>query len=207
MVVADDHLLFLEAIGTLLTQRGFAVVGLARDGEEAVRVARATRPDVVVLDALMPKRSGLDAARGLLNDTRLPAVVLVTGAANHDLVMEGMALGVHGFVDKAAAAVELFDAIQAAARGATYISPSYDATLRRALPATREAGRQALSPRERDVLRLITEGRTTAEIAQALGITRKTADTHRTRMMKKLDLHDIASLVRYAIQERMFSAS
>jgi len=206
VVIADDEVLVLEAMRALLQRRGFAVVGLARDGDEAVRVAHVTRPDVVVLDVVMPKRNGLDAARMLLTASPTSALVLLTGRADHGFVLEGMTLGVHGFVEKGAAAAELVAAIQAAARGVTYVSPAYDAVMRSVLPAAHTGGRRALSPREREVLRLVAEGKSTREIAAALGITRKTAETHRARVMQKLDLHNIAALVRYAIREHIAGA-
>jgi len=206
VVIADDEALVLEGMRALLERSGFAVVGVARDGDEAVRVAQVTRPDVVVLDVVMPKRNGLDAARVLLTASATSALVLMTGRADHGFVLEGMTLGVHGFVEKGGAAAELVAAIQAAVRGLTYLSPGYDAVMRSALPAARAAGRRALSPREREVLLLIAEGKTTREIAAALGITRKTVETHRTRLMRKLDLHDIAGLVRYAVREQITGA-
>jgi DNA-binding NarL/FixJ family response regulator len=206
VVIADDEALVLEGIRALLERAGFAVVGVARDGDEAVRVAQATRPDVVVLDMVMPKRTGLDAARVLLTASATSALVLMTGRADHGVVLEAMTLGVHGFVAKGGDAAELVAAIEAAARGVTYISPAFDAVMRSVLPAARAAGRRALSPREREVLLLIAQGKTTREIAAALGITPKTVETHRTRLMRKLDLHDIAGLVRYAIREQINGA-
>jgi len=206
VVIADDEVLVLEGMRALVKRRGFAVVGLARDGDEAVRIAHATRPDVVVLDVVMPKCNGLDAARMLLTAAPTSALVLMTGRADHGFVLEGMTLGVHGFIEKRAAVEELVAAIRAAARGVTYVSPAYDAVIRSVRPAAHAGGRRALSPREREVLRLITAGKTTREIAAALGITRKTVETHRARIMQKLDLHDIAALVRYAIQEHIAGA-
>jgi DNA-binding NarL/FixJ family response regulator len=206
VVIADDEALVLEGLRALLGRRGFAVVGLARDGDEAVSVAQETRPDVVVLDVVMPKRNGLDVARALLTASPPSALVLMTGRADHGFVLEGITLGVHGFVEKTAAAAELVEAIRAAARGVTYVSPAYGAVMRGVLPTTRAVGQRALSPREREVLSLIADGKTTREIAAALGITRKTAETHRARVMQKLDLHDIAALVRYAIREQIAEA-
>ncbi len=206
VVIADDEVLVLEGMRALLERSGFAVVGVARDGDEAVRVAHVTRPDVAVLDVVMPKCNGLDAARVLLTASPTSALVLMTGQADHGFVLEGMTLGVHGFVAKQSAAVELVAAIRAAVRGVTYISPAYDAVIRSVLPAARAGGRRAPSPREREVLRLVAEGKTTREIASALGITRKTVETHRARVMQKLDIHDIAGLVRYAIREQIAEA-
>lgn len=205
VVIADDHRLFLEAAQRLLERQGFAVVGVATDGEEVVRVSRAKRPHVAVLDVVMPKLNGLDAARALHSAAPDTAVVLLTGSTDLGFVMQGMALGVRAFCVKTAAAVELFDAVKAAAQRATYVSPAYDPLVRSALPVpSASAGR--LTARERQVLRLIADGKTTKEIARTLDIAVKTAETHRTRIMKKLDVHDIAGLVRYAIREHIASA-
>ncbi len=203
VVLADDHLLFREATRGLLQRHGFAVVGVASDGEEAVRVSRATRPHVVVLDVVMPKLSGLAAARELLAGAPETAVVLVTGSADLGFVLEGMALGVRGFVVKTAAPDELFGAIRAAAGRTTYMSPAYGGAVRRLLPSPPSLGRRPLTQREREVLRLIADGQTTKQIGVALGIALKTAETHRSRIMKKLDIHDIAGLVRYALREHI----
>src|SRR5438094_6511360 len=112
VLIADDHRLFLDGITGLLKRRGFAVVGVAADGEEAVAAARATQPDVALLDVAMPKVSGLDATRALLTDSPGTAVVLVTGRDDQAIVLEGMALGVRGFVFKSVATEELVDAIR-----------------------------------------------------------------------------------------------
>jgi DNA-binding NarL/FixJ family response regulator len=206
VLIADDHRMFLQAVQGLLQRRGFAVVGLASDGAEAVRLASTTHPDVAVLDLLMPKLNGLDAARVLLTSAPDTAVVLVTGAGDLGFVLEAMTLGVRGFVVKTAAIDELFDAIKVASRGATYVSPAYERAVKAALPAGRAVGPRPLTPREREVLRLIAEGKTSKQVAIALHIALKTAETHRARIMKKLDIHDIAGLVRYAIRERIASA-
>jgi DNA-binding NarL/FixJ family response regulator len=206
VVIADDHRMFLDAVSRLLTRRGFAVVGVAADGEEAVRIVTATQPDVAILDLIMPSLNGLDAARALLTTASETAVVLVTGSGDLGFVLEGMTLGVRGFVVKTAAVEELFDAVKAAGSGATYVSPAYEEAVKAALPTARAVGASSLTLREREVLRLIAEGKTSKQVASALRIAAKTVDTHRTRIMKKLDIHDVAGLVRYAIRERIASA-
>jgi DNA-binding NarL/FixJ family response regulator len=206
VVIADDHRIFVEGVKALLASRGLVVVGVASDGDEAVHVATATRPDVILLDLKMPKLNGLDAARALLTRAPETAVVLLTGSDDLGFVLEAMTVGVKGFVVKSAASNELFDAINAASAGATYVSPSFDLAVKEALPTSRQVGTSKLTGRERTVLRLIAEGKTSKEIALDLRIALKTAETHRTRIMRKLDLHDIASLVRYAIRERIASA-
>jgi DNA-binding NarL/FixJ family response regulator len=206
VLIADDHRMFLQAVQALLQRRGFAVVGLASDGAEAVHLATTTHPDVAILDVLMPKLNGLDAARVLLTSAPDTAVVLVTGGADLEFVLEGMTLGVRGFVVKTAAIDELFDAIKAASQGATYVSPAFEGAVKAALPAGRAVGPRPLTSREREVLRLIAEGKTSKQVAIALHVALKTAETHRARIMKKLDIHGLAGLVRYAIRERIASA-
>lgn len=206
VLIADDHPMFLQAVQAFLQRRGFAIVGLASDGAEAVRLASTTHPDIAVLDVLMPKLNGLDAARELLTSAPDMAVVLVTGGGDLGFVLEAMTLGVRSFVVKTAAIDELFDAIKAASRGATYVSSAYQRAVQAALPAARAVGPRPLTRREREVLRLIAEGKTSKQVALALHIAPKTAETHRARIMKKLDIHDIAGLVRYAIRERIASA-
>ena len=206
LVVADDHKILLEAVRAFLTRRGFAVVGVALDGAEAVRVAAETRPDVAVIDLVMPRLHGLDVTRALLTKSPKTAVVLLTGSGDLGFVLEGMTLGVRGFVVKNSALEELCDAIKAASRGATYVSPAYEAAVKAALPSARSAHSGPLTRREQEVLRLIAEGKTSKEAAFALRIAPKTAESHRTRIMKKLDIHDVAGLVRYAIRERIASA-
>ena len=206
LMIADDHQMFLEAMKVLLARRGFLVVGVASDGEEALRVVNATRPDVAILDVLMPKLSGLDAARQLLRAAPNTAVVLLTGSGDLGFVFEGMMLGVRGFVVKTAAIDDLVNCVKAVRGGATYVSPAYETIVKATLPAARPVESCALTDREREVLRLIAQGKTSKQIAAALAIALKTAETHRTRIMKKLDIHDIAGLVRYAIRERIASA-
>jgi DNA-binding NarL/FixJ family response regulator len=203
VLIADDHCLFLEAIHRLLRRHGFKVVALASDGHDAVRLALTTRPDIAVLDVMMPTLGGIDVTRQLLDVAPDTGVVLVTGSTDLRFVLEGMKLGVRGFVVKTAPAEEFFDAVRAAARGATYMSPAYQHEISAALPRSRATDITRLTARERQVLRLIAEGKTTKAIGAALGIAAKTADAHRTRLMKKLDIHDIAGLVRYAVRERL----
>jgi DNA-binding NarL/FixJ family response regulator len=205
VLIADDHRLFLDGITGLLQRQGFTIVGVAVDGEEAVALARATQPDVALLDVAMPKRSGLDVARALLTDSPSTAVVLVTGGEDQAAVLEGMALGVRGFLVKSVATEELVEAVHAAARGATYLSPVYGPAIRHREGSAPAAGDRPLTPRQREVLRLIAAGQTNNQIGASLGISARTVDTHRTRIMRKLDIHDVAGLVRYAIREGIAS--
>jgi two-component system response regulator NreC len=189
-----------QGLRDLLERHGFEVVAEAADGREALRLASDVRPQVVVLDIAMPMLNGLDVARALLRQPSPPGIVLLTLHREDQYVLEALRTGIQGYVLKNQAPEDLVEAVSAVARGAVYLSPSIaqvvvDAFLHKgALPA------DPLSPREREVLQLVAEGKTTKEVAQVLGISVKTADSHRSRLMEKLEIHETAGLVRYAIR-------
>ena len=189
-----------QGLRDLLQRNGFEVVAEAADGREAVRLAGDLRPQVVVLDVAMPMLNGLDAARALLRQPAPPAVVLLTLHREDQYVLDALRTGVQGYVLKNQAPEDLVEAIREVAKGSVYLSPSIarvvvDAFLHKGGPPA-----DPLSPREREVLQLVAEGKTTKEVAQVLGISVKTADSHRSRLMEKLEIHETASLVRYAIR-------
>lgn len=189
-----------SGLRTLLEHHGFTVVAEASDGREALRLCDEVKPDVAVLDLAMPMLNGLDAARSLRKQPAPPAIVLLTLHREDQYVLEALRVGVQGYVLKNQAPEDLIDAVREAVKGAVYLSPSIarvvvDAFLHRGQPPD-----DPLSPREREVLQLVAEGKTTKEVAGVLGISVKTADSHRSRMMEKLEIHDTATLVRYAIR-------
>jgi DNA-binding NarL/FixJ family response regulator len=202
VLLADDHPVLLQGLHKVLASRGFAVVGEAEDGRAAVRLACALRPDVAVLDVLMPGLNGVDAAREIVRAVPGTRVVLLTGVAGESVVPEALRAGAHGFVVKAQGLEDLVQAIRDVSAGAIYVSPCYSRAVIDACRGPRNGDRAAsLSPRERQVLRLIAEGKTTKQAASVLGIAVKTAECHRTSVMHKLDIHETANLVRYAIRE------
>ncbi len=202
VLLADDHAIVREGLRALLSREpDLQVVAEAGDGREALRLARETRPDVVALDLSMPLLNGLEAARQMASWDRGPRTILLTMHAEEHYVLEALRAGVRGYVLKRQAAADLVRAIREAAAGAVYLSPTISTIVADAIRTPAPAPVETLSPREREVLQLVAEGKTTKEIAAILGVSVKTADAHRTRLMQKLDLHVVAGLTRYAIRQ------
>ena len=200
VLIADDHPLLRQGLVALLEKEGFEVVAVAADGHEAVALAARVIPDVAVLDIGMPGLNGLDAAREIQRQHLARATVLLTMHTEDHYVLEALRSGVKGYVLKSQAPQAVTDAIRQAFRGDVYLSPGISRILVNAYASQREPGDELLSRRERQVLQLVAEGKTTKEIAQILDVSVKTADSHRGRLMKKLDIHETAGLVRYAIR-------
>jgi len=200
ILLADDHLIVRQALKALLEGLGFSVVGEAGDGAEAVRVARERCPDVAVLDLTMPIRNGLDAAREILQACpRVKAILLTVHTEDH-YVLDALRAGIKGYVVKTQAAADLARAINEVGKGMVYLSPGISQTVVQAYLTKSDVPPDPLTPREREVLQLVAEGKTTKEVAKLLGISVKTAESHRTRIMEKLEIHETASLVRYAVR-------
>jgi len=191
--------MFREGVKALLEREGVDIVGEADNGREAVRLVRECHPDVAALDMNMPVMSGLDAARDIVKCAPKTRVVLLTMFAERQYVIEALRAGVRGYVLKAQAACDLVGAIRQVQGGAVYLSPEIsdvviDVLTKPVSPA------DPLTARERQVLQLVAEGRTTKATATVLGVSAKTAESHRNRIMRKLDIHTTAGLVRYAIR-------
>jgi DNA-binding NarL/FixJ family response regulator len=198
--LADDHSLIRQAFRALLEKQGFQVVSEASNGQEALRSVEKTQPDVAILDIGMPVLNGVDAARELVKSSPKTKVILLTQHDEDQYVMEALRVGVRGYVLKSQAAEDLVHAIQEVCRGSVYLSPNVSSAVVDAYLSKTYASPDPLSGRERQVLQLVGEGRSTKAIAVQLGISVKTAESHRARLMKKLDIHETASLVRYAIR-------
>ena len=201
VLLADDHALVRDGLRAVLAREAdIEVVGEAADGREALAVAETTKPDVAVLDLSMPLLNGLDAARQLAARDRGPRTILITMHAEDRYVLEALRAGAHGYVLKKQAVADLVRAIREVAAGRVYLSPGVGAAVAAAIRAGGPLPEDGLTPREREVLQLVAEGKTTKEIAAILNVSVKTADAHRTRLMQKLDIHDIAGLTRCAIR-------
>jgi len=206
ILLADDHPMFRQGLRALLEREGFDVVGEASDGHEAVRMARQLNPTIAVLDIGMPLLNGIEAARDIHKQASDTEVVLLTMYEEEAYVLEALRAGIRGYVLKAQAANDLLGAIREVQRGAVYLSPGISKAVVDAYVGKSELPKDPLTDRERQVLQLVAEGKTTKEVADVLGLSVKTADSHRTRIMQKLEIHETASLVRYAIRRGVIKA-
>jgi len=199
ILLADDHHIVREGFRALLDRAGFEIIAEAADGWEAVRLAQKYRPDIVVMDVSMPLLNGMDAARTILADGRRTAVVLLTVHAEEHYVVSALRAGVRGYIIKTQAATELLDAIREVLAGGMYLSPRVSGVLVEAYLGGKDITSDPLTPRDRQVLQLVAEGKTTKDVAATLDLKVKTAEYYRSRVMSKLGIHDVAGLVRYAI--------
>jgi len=203
VLVADDHALVREGIRHVLdAEPGIDVVAEAANGREAVELALLHRPDVVVLDITMPEETGLKAAARLRELLPSARVLLLSMHENIEYVREGMRIGTHGYILKDSAGEELRAAIRAVFAGGTFFSPAVVRRLSTTDPAvtTPTTLLDVLTPRERDVLDGVSRGLTNKAIAAELGISRRTVEAHRESLMRKLEIHNVAGLTRFALE-------
>jgi DNA-binding NarL/FixJ family response regulator len=203
VLLADDHVIVRHGLKAILEREGMRVVAEAADGREALRLAQEYRPDVAVLDLSMPNLNGLDAAREILASCPHTRPILLTVHSEDPYVLHALQAGIKGYVLKSQAAADLVRAIEEVRRGAAYLSPGVSGAVLEAYRAKTEVPVDPITAREREVLQLVAEGKTTKEIATTLGVSVKTAESHRTHLMKKLNIHETASLVRYAVRRGM----
>ena len=210
VVVADDHAIVREGIVSLLNaEPDLVVLGEAADGHEAVELVMRVHPHVAVLDVSMPRLNGVTAAAQIRRALPEVEVVVLTVHADRAYVTQALAAGVRGYVLKQAVAAELARAIRAVHQGHSFLSPQIrdiaPARERRSRSsvAESEAAVEDLTLREVEVLQLIAEGYSNKEIAQQLTVSVKTVETHRARLMNKLDIHETAGLVRFAIRKKI----
>lgn len=213
IVLADDHALIRSGIATLLHGSvDIEVVGEASDGEEAIERVKDLHPDVLVIDLSMPKLSGLDAIKIITKRFPTTRVIVLTMHENEEYVYQILRSGAGGYVLKSAGKDELSSAIRAVAGGEKFFSPRVsqimaDGFVRRAEGDTQQPGVEVpLTKREREIIVLVSQGLTNQQIASRLYISPRTVDTHRTNIMQKLDIHDLANLVRYAIDHGLLAA-
>jgi len=202
VLIADDHALIRAGIRALVERiEGVVVVGEAGKGKEAMDLIRQHEPNLVLLDITMPEGNGFDVLNYVTKECRGVRVIVLTVHEAGEYAIRALREGAAGFLPKSAASTELEEAIQTVIRGEVYISQetSRRTVLEIGKGATKRELLATLSPRQREVLRLIAEGLTTKQIAQQLEISVKTVETHRAQLMERLDIHDVAGLVRYAI--------
>src|SRR5262245_61768348 len=201
ILLVDDHQVVREGLRVLLEREGFEIVGETDNGYRAIELAGELSPQIALLDFDMPKMNGIVAAHHLLAASPATRLLLLTMYTDRQYVTSALRAGVHGFVIKTQAASDLVHAIRVVHAGQRYLSPGIASTLLDAFAHPEAATSRHLTPREQQVLQLVAEGRSTKATAKVLQISVKTAESHRTRIMAKLDIHDTASLVRYAIRE------
>ena len=207
ILLADDQSMFRHGLRALLEREGFGVAGEAEDGRNAVRLAVELHPAIAVMDIAMPLLNGIDAARVIHKQTQgRTQALLLTMYEENTYALEALRAGIRGYVFKAQAAADLITAIRTVLRGAVYLSPAISATLVNAFRTRSDAPADPLTDREREVLQLVAEGNTTKQVARVLELSVRTADSHRTRIMQKLDIHTTADLVRYAIRRGVIRA-
>ncbi len=209
VLLADDHRMMRDGLRAVLEKDGVEVVGEAANGREAVEQALALTPDVVVMDIAMPELNGIDATRRIVTGRPSTKVLALSMSADRRYVTAMLEAGASGYLLKNAASDELLRALEVVMRGETYLSPSIagDVVGRATVqgsPSSLRAEKQ-LTPRERQVLQLLAEGKSSKEIAMALHIALPTVETHRRQLAAKLNLRTIAELTKYAIREGITS--
>jgi len=207
ILIADDHEIVRHGIRALLDNHaGWEVCGEATDGRQAVEKAIELRPDVILLDVGMPNLNGLDAARQILIACPRSRILILTMHESEQLVREVLEVGARGFLLKSDAARDLVAAVEALQRRTTFFTSSVAEIVLNGYLNRRSDEKpikDRLTAREREVVQLLAEGKTSKEVAVALNLSVKTAETHRTNVMRKLDLHSVADLVRYAVRNNI----
>ncbi len=211
ILLADDHTLVRAGIRSLLESvAGVEVVAESGDGREALELIARHRPDVALLDIGMPGLSGLEVAKRAAQESPRTRVIILSMHGDPIYVRQALRAGVSGYLLKGAAVAELPLAVQSVMRGETYLTPRISQTVVDGF--LRDTGQEAdplegLTERQREILQLIAEGKSTKEIAHLLDLSAKTVETHRVRIMERLDIHDIPGLVRFAIRAGLVSSA
>lgn len=205
ILVADDHEIVRRGVVTLLQSHpGWQVCAEAINGNQAVQLVAELNPDVVVLDISMPEMGGLDAARLMLQHNDKQKILFLTVIESDELVRKALQMGVRGYVQKSDAARELVSAVEALERNGTYFTSRIAQMVLEGYldqnGGRPHKGHTLLTGREREIVRLVAEGKSTREISSLLGVSAKTAETHRSNIMRKLKLHSVSELILYAIR-------
>lgn len=210
ILIADDHEVVRHGVRSLLqAHAGWEVCGEAVDGRDAVAKAASLRPDIIVMDIGMPNLNGLDAAREILRENPRALILILTVDESEQLMRDVLNAGARGFLLKSDAGRELVTAVDALQQHRTYFTSKVSElvlsgylTGRSPAPVP-EISRDRLTPREREVVQLLAEGKTTKEAAAVLGMSVKTAETHRSNVMRKLNFHSVSQLVLYAVRNKI----
>lgn len=214
VMLAEDHVIVRQGLCALLNADGnFRILGEARNGLEAVAMAAALKPDVILMDIAMPRLNGLEATRRILAENPAAKIVILSAHSDEAYIERMSAAGVAGFLEKQTSAEILTKAIREVALGRSYFSPSAAKRIREVATASRgrdglaKADASRLTAREAEVLQLVAEGSANKQVAAALGISIKTVEKHRQRLMDKLGIHDTAGLTRHAIATGVIESS
>jgi DNA-binding NarL/FixJ family response regulator len=198
ILLADDHTMFVQGLQSFLEDE-FELVGTVADGQDLAEAARRLHPDVIVVDISMPVMNGLDAVRQLVKEGTSAKIVFLTMHADEQLMAEAFRCGGSGYVLKQSAGEELIIAIRQVLAGHKYVTPLVTAESARGA-GKHQAQKLRLTPRQREVLQLVIEGRTMKEVAARLGISTRTAESHKYEMMESLGVESTAELIQYAIK-------
>ncbi|MGB9236190.1 MAG: response regulator transcription factor [Terriglobales bacterium] len=213
ILLADDHEIVRRGLCALLrAQPDWDVCGEACNGREAVEKAMQLQPEVVILDVGMPSLNGLEATRQILKASPQVKILILTLHDSDQVVQEVLNAGARGFLLKSDAARDLVAAVDALRRGKIYFTPKVasmvlDGYLHKRTPSPEAPARSRLTPREREIVQLLAEGKSSKEVAVVLGLSVKTAETHRSNIMRKLELHSVSDLVLYAVRNNIVHVS
>src|ERR1700720_1760134 len=211
IVLADDHSIMRSGLRALLHQQpDFEVVGEANDGREALDLVESLRPDVAVLDITMPNLNGIDAARQMAAKQLGVAIIVLSMHSDEGYVLRAMKAGVHGYLLKESAEVDLLQAIRAVTEGKAFFSPAVSRMLaedyvRQLQDKDIEDSYDLLTTREREILQLIAEGKSNKDVANMLNLSLYTVETHRSNILEKLNLHSVPELILYAVRKGVIS--
>jgi DNA-binding NarL/FixJ family response regulator len=213
ILVADDHDIMRRGLKQLLTAKpGWQVCAEAKNGREAVALAEQAKPDVVVMDISMPELNGLEAARQIKKVLPKTEIVILTLHFSDQLVHDIVEAGARGYIMKSDADRDLIAAVEAVSHRRSFFTPKAAEMVlngfrkRNAAPEAPQEYRNRLTPREREIVQLLAEGKSSKEVAVALGISVKTAETHRANIMRKLEIHSVSELVLYAVKNQIIEA-
>lgn len=205
VLLVEDHTIVRQGLRRLLEEKGVEVVGEAEDGRKGLEAARNLEPDVVVMDISMPRLGGIEATRRIRKELSETKVIILTIHLDENYIFKALDAGANAYLVKETASEDLYEAIEAVMRGETYFSPKIPPKVIKSYKKMVRSGKKVdefsrLTNREREILQLIAEGFTSKQIGEMLYISDKTVENHRANIMSKLDIHDTAGLVRYAVR-------